>query len=73
MAIAILGPLNGVINQTVGQVLSGNLLTDAAGVLNKFVTSSFDAAGSVLQSVADLTKPEPPAAQQAPPSAPPGP
>ena len=67
MAIGILGPLNGVINQTVGQVLSGNLLTDAAAVVNKFVSSSFDAAGSVLQSVADLTKPEPPATPPAPP------
>ncbi|MGA2735928.1 MAG: hypothetical protein ABSG65_00595 [Bryobacteraceae bacterium] len=61
MAISILGPFNDVINKTSGEIVDAKLFSKLASVLNTFVSSTFDAADSVLVSVRDLTKPNPPA------------
>lgn len=58
MALAILGPLNGVINKTTTEILDNQISGKVAKVLGTFVTSSFEAVDSVLQSVQKLTKEE---------------
>jgi hypothetical protein len=62
MAIGILGPFNDVINKTAGEIVDSQVFPNLAKVLNTFVSSTFDAADSILVSVRDLTKPSPPSA-----------
>ena len=66
MAIGILGPLNDVINKTAKEVVDSHIFDDAAKILNTLVNASFDAAGTAMGKVRDLTAATPPA----PPSPP---
>lgn len=68
MAISILGPLNNIINKTTGEIVDSQLTGKVAGVLNTFISASFDAADSALVKVRDLTKEDEPAASPADPS-----
>jgi N-acetylglucosamine-6-phosphate deacetylase len=56
MALAVLGPLNDVINKTATEILDAEISKKTADVLSTFVTASFDAMDDVLKTVQDLTK-----------------
>jgi hypothetical protein len=56
MAVGILGPLNGVINKTVSEIVDSQITSKVVKILTTFVSSSFEAADSVLVKVRDLTK-----------------
>jgi len=56
MALAVLGPLNDVINKTATEILDAEITKKTADVLGTFVTSSFEAVDDVLKTVQDLTK-----------------
>ena len=56
MALAVLGPLNGVINKTTKEILDNEIPGRVAKVFGTFVTASVEAVNSVLQSVLELTK-----------------
>ncbi len=58
MALAILGPLNGVINKTTTEMINNQISTKLADVVSTFVKASFEAVDSVLQSLQELTKKE---------------
>ena len=58
MALAVLGPLNDVINKTATEILDAEISKKTADVLSTFVTASFDAMDDVLKTVQDLTKEE---------------
>jgi hypothetical protein len=62
MAIGVLGPLNGVINKTVSEIVDSQISSKVAKVLTVFVSSSFEAADSVLVKVRDWTKEDSPSA-----------
>jgi hypothetical protein len=66
MAIGILGPLNGVINQTVGEIVDSQISSKVVKILTTFVSSSFDAVDSVLVKVRDLTKDDTPSGSPSP-------
>lgn len=56
MALAVLGPLNDVINKTATEILDAEISKKTADVLGTFVTASFEAVDDVLKTVQDLTK-----------------
>jgi len=56
MALAVLGPLNDVINKTATEILDAEITKKTADVLGTFVTVSFEAVDDVLKTVQDLTK-----------------
>jgi hypothetical protein len=65
MAISILRPLYNIINKTTGEIVDSQLNAKIAGILNTFISASFDAADSALSTVRDLTKPDAPSASPA--------
>jgi hypothetical protein len=60
MAVGILGPLNGVINKTVAEIVDSQITSKVVKIITTFVSSSFEAADSVLVKVRDLTKEDSP-------------
>jgi hypothetical protein len=56
MALAVLGPLNDVINKTATEILDAEISKKTADVLSTFVTASFEAVDDVLKTLQDLTK-----------------
>ena len=69
MSIAILGPLNDVINRAADEVVKGHFFDEAAKILKTVVDASFDAAGKVVGKIRDLTAANPPT-PPSPPSPP---
>lgn len=56
MALAVLGPLNDVINKTATEFLDAELSKKTADVLGTLVTASFEAVDDVFKTVQELTK-----------------
>ncbi len=59
MAIAMLGPLNKIINETTTELLNKQVNTAIADVLTTFVKTTFGVADDVLKKVQELTQDTP--------------
>ena len=59
MASNLLTPINKVINQTTTQIIDSDLPKKVSGILNTFITSSFEAVEESLKKIQDFTKEEP--------------
>jgi len=56
MALAVLGPLNDVINKTATEFLDAEISKKTADVLSTLVNASFEAMDDVVKTLQDLTK-----------------